>query len=750
MIISKEYLVKLSLIIFTCFLPLFPLTAQGIQNLNFEQLNVNKSPLNWDLVFKEGGASGYLVKLDSIIKQEGKYSLSITSKHGSTNRTFGSCAFKIPVDFDGSTITLKGYMKTESVKDGYAGLWLRIVGEEGVMKFNNMQNKNIKGTKDWKEYRIDFELPADATQIVFGGLLTGEGIAWFDNFQILIDGEDISKAKRKKPVVEMPDEWKYMTSSGISAIDLTDRKINDLVILGKVWGFLKYYHPEIAAGKYNWDYELFKVIPRVLDSQNEQVRNSILCSWVNSLEKTEKVKLKSNSHGPTKMSPDLSWISNSDLGDSLTLKLNSIKNENRSTKNYYVGLEEGVGNPKFKNENPYSYITYPDAGFRLLCLFRYWNMIQYYYPYKYIIGENWNEVLKEFIPLFINASNELDYKFTTLKLIARIHDTHANMYDYILNQYRGTYISPLKISFIENKAVVTGYYDQELGAKTGLIKGDVIEKVNSKSVEDIIRERLPYTPASNYSTQLREISFYLLGSLSKEIKIDWKRGDSVHNSQIDCPSEGRMMNMRKWLDLSADTCFKLLPGNISYLMPGSIKNEYLSSIMPEIVKTKGLIIDMRCYPSDFIVFTLSAYLEPKKIRFVKFSNGSITTPGLFNLTEPLELGRKNKDAFKGKVVIIVNELTQSNAEYTTMAFRTIPGSIVIGSTTAGADGNVSQIVLPGDIHTAISGIGVYYPDGRETQRVGIIPDIEVKPTIKGIKEGKDELLEKAIEIINGK
>jgi C-terminal processing protease CtpA/Prc len=50
----------------------------------------------------------------------------------------------------------------------------------------------------------------------------------------------------------------------------------------------------------------------------------------------------------------------------------------------------------------------------------------------------------------------------------------------------------------------------------------------------------------------------------------------------------------------------------------------------------------------------------------------------------------------------------------------------------------------------ISGIGVYYPDGKETQRIGIVPDIVVKPTIKGISEGRDEPLEKALEIINSK
>jgi C-terminal processing protease CtpA/Prc len=48
----------------------------------------------------------------------------------------------------------------------------------------------------------------------------------------------------------------------------------------------------------------------------------------------------------------------------------------------------------------------------------------------------------------------------------------------------------------------------------------------------------------------------------------------------------------------------------------------------------------------------------------------------------------------------------------------------------------------------MTGIGVYYPDGKETQRIGIVPDVEVKPTIEGLRSKRDEVLEKAIEIIN--
>jgi len=196
-----------------------------------------------------------------------------------------------------------------------------------------------------------------------------------------------------------------------------------------------------------------------------------------------------------------------------------------------------------------------------------------------------------------------------------------------------------------------------------------------------------------------------------------------------------------------DTCFKLITPEIACIYPGTIKNKYLPEIMKEVQKTKELIIDLRCYPSDFIVFSLGEYLMPEPVDFVKFSQTGYSNPGLFTYGTELKVGKTNNDYYKGKVVIIVNELTQSQAEYTALALRTAARATVIGSTTAGADGNVSEILLPGGIRTMISGIGVYYPDGKETQKVGIVPDIEVKPTIKGVTEGRDELLDKAIELI---
>ncbi|WP_226915899.1 S41 family peptidase [Hymenobacter siberiensis] len=175
----------------------------------------------------------------------------------------------------------------------------------------------------------------------------------------------------------------------------------------------------------------------------------------------------------------------------------------------------------------------------------------------------------------------------------------------------------------------------------------------------------------------------------------------------------------------------------------------MPAAMVQLKNTKGLVIDIRNYPAEFVVFSLTKYLSAKPVPFVRFSEPQPTYPGVF-LRTPVTAVWGTKDApYAGQVAILVNELSQSQSEYTTMALRAVPGAKVVGSTTAGADGNVSTIILPGNISTMISGLGVYYPDGGETQRVGIVSDVVAQPTIAGIQAGRDEVLEKVVQLIAG-
>ena len=104
---------------------------------------------------------------------------------------------------------------------------------------------------------------------------------------------------------------------------------------------------------------------------------------------------------------------------------------------------------------------------------------------------------------------------------------------------------------------------------------------------------------------------------------------------------------------------------------------------------------------------------------------------------------KNK-YYKGRIIVLVDEDTQSASEFASMMFQAGDKATTIGSQTSGADGNVLHNEFLG-YQSLITGIGVFYPDKTETQRVGIKIDLVIRPTIKGMVEGRDEILEKAIE-----
>lgn len=715
-------------------------------NLGFENVKTGeKMPEGWGVA-----GAGYTLRIDDAVKKSGNNSLLLEAPAEKKEGDVGIATISFPAGYEGKEIELSGYIKLENVTDGFAGLWLRIDGENGVLQFDNMMSRNIKGTADWTKYTIRLPLPADGERILMGALLTGKGKMWADDLEIKIDGLELAWANKKTVVqYKAKSDKEFDAGSKIDTLKLDKGKIEDLAVLGKVWGYLKYYHPAVAAGDHNWDYELFRVMPKVLVAKNRQDRNAVLSAWFAGLGIYETALPPKTDGEKIKLTPDLKWIDEKTLGPQLAGRLAALRDAKRLAKNYYVGLQPNVGNPQFKNENPYETMKYPDAGFRMLALFRFWNIIQYYFPNRHLIGEDWNKVLPEFIPQFAGAANELEYKLAALKLIGRIHDTHANLFsrDDTMPKYWGLNRLAVKVSFIEDKAVVVAYHDKAEGERTGLKVGDVIEEINGRKVADIVKERLDLYPASNYPTKLRDIAGYLLRTNETTMKLKYRRNKTVAEVTVDClPKSKYKVNPDAFFDRSLPS-FKMIGEDVAYLYPGTLKRGEMSSLLPKIEKTKGLIVDLRTYPSDFIVFSLGQFLLSKPTDFVKFSQGSIAMPGLFTMPVELKVGIENPNPYKGKVVILINEITQSQAEYTTMALRTAPRATVIGSTTAGADGNVSEFYLPGGIGTMISGIGVLYPDGRETQRVGIVPDVVVKPTVKGIAEGRDELVEKALEII---
>ena len=82
----------------------------------------------------------------------------------------------------------------------------------------------------------------------------------------------------------------------------------------------------------------------------------------------------------------------------------------------------------FLNEGAYASPKLPDAGFQLLSLYRFWNIIEYWFPYRDVLGEDWDLVLSQFISRITTAKNAEEYQRELMSLIAKAHDSHANLW----------------------------------------------------------------------------------------------------------------------------------------------------------------------------------------------------------------------------------------------------------------------------------------------------------------------------------
>jgi C-terminal processing protease CtpA/Prc len=97
--------------------------------------------------------------------------------------------------------------------------------------------------------------------------------------------------------------------------------------------------------------------------------------------------------------------------------------------------------------------------------------------------------------------------------------------------------------------------------------------------------------------------------------------------------------------------------------------------------------------------------------------------------------------------MLIDERSISQAEHTGLFFEAANGTKFIGSPTMGANGDVTNLSIPGGTYVSFTGQGVWHADGRQLQRLGLQPAVEVRPTLAGIRAGRDEVLEKAVEYL---
>ena len=166
-------------------------------------------------------------------------------------------------------------------------------------------------------------------------------------------------------------------------------------------------------------------------------------------------------------------------------------------------------------------------------------------------------------------------------------------------------------------------------------------------------------------------------------------------------------------------------------------------------ETRAIIFDMRGYPNGTgwsIASRINTRNAPFGAIFRRTQLSGLSPEDAFRsgLYFEQSLPRTEKSKYRGKTVMLIDERAVSQAEHTGLWFEAANGTKFIGSNSAGVDGDMTNLVLPGGIYVSFTGQEVRHADGRQLQRIGLVPDIAVRPTVGGIRQGRDEVLERAV------
>ena len=528
----------------------------------------------------------------------------------------------------------------------------------------------------------------------------------------------------------------------------TDLQIRNLEKLCKVWGYVKYTHSVFLLGQKDWDEELLKLMPEVASADNEEDVNGILYDWFIKLGEIDygtsvTVPRWLNAEDSKVVQADTNWISDKEyLGEELSNALVLIQvlpDVNREKAPVFF---DELDKTCFSNEKSYELVNYSNNGYRLLGLFRFWNAIEYYFPYLDIMDDDWNELLPMYIAAMANDTGRLSYEKTIMSLATKLKDVHVFLRgNTFLSDEFGEYAAPVRLTNAGGKLVVL-----EICEDGCLLNpGDVVLKVDGVSIEEVIAEVKKYCPINMEDKILALASYYLLCSKNTPMEITVLRGEE----EMDLIVEG---SKERYVEtVIPENSHELLEHNIGLINPSKLNAGEIDEIMKEYAETDGLIVDMRQYPSTPIMYDLASYFIQIAVPFARFTEPSRAVPGTFLKTSPYRSGNPNMNPngylYEKNVVLLMDERTLSQAEFTVMSLRNGPNVIVIGENSAGSDGDVTVLPMSDGMGLSFTGLGVFTSVGGQTQRIGLTPDIYVERTIDGIREGRDEYIEAAVQYI---
>lgn len=363
-----------------------------------------------------------------------------------------------------------------------------------------------------------------------------------------------------------------------------------------------------------------------------------------------------------------------------------------------------------------------------------WSVFRHFYPYWAEVGVDWDQMLPQFLEEGSIAGSREDHRNVLRRLVAETGDGHGLVRD-PLEQSPMAWL-PIAVRWLNGRLVVTASAVPEK-----VLPGDTIVEIDGRSADSWFHEWESLAAGSPQRRAFAVVAGLTRGILGRPTVLTVTR-----------PSATLEVGLRYLLhapvqDPRPDPITQLGAG-AWYIDLGRIRWSGLERRLSELAHARAVVFDMRGYPTDAgggILPHLMTTAEEDRWMHVPciiqpFGRIAGWRHQGWNLTPiPPLLG--------GRIAFLTDARALSQAESILGYVKGLRLGVVVGTATAGVNGNVNRFELPSGITISFTGMRITGHDGSPFHLIGVQPDVRVEPTADGIRAGRDEVLERALEAV---
>ena len=383
---------------------------------------------------------------------------------------------------------------------------------------------------------------------------------------------------------------------------------------------------------------------------------------------------------------------------------------------------------------------------KILGIVKIWTIVKYFYAYPEHMDIDWESSLGKYLEEAQKTTSDKDYFMLVQKMMSHLHDSHVSTFHPSVLDFSAIFAAPVYFDYIEDKIIITDF-DPEI--IPGIQVGDEIISIDGQTVTEILENGKNTISHSNLqgliSVLMNPGNF--VGLPGSMMKMEIRHHNKI--SEIEIPRTVPIFQLMGMAEKRGNS--EILGGNIGYLNFSFVQSpEELEAQLRSMQNTESLIIDLRGYPSvwDYDQFLSMLFDTGKIVRIDKTPVVSATSGNLKQIqTNQYELVPDPSFSYNKPVAVLIDKTMISRAEDIAICLKALSNVTFIGERTQGTDGEMTKISLPGGGETSFTGQAILFGNGDKFQSEGIKPDIRVSKSVQGIKEGKDEILEKALEFL---